>query len=111
MLGKDAGTCQNFAADQTAGRCLWGTLGLAKSSVQLTAFSGNDFETKKARWKVAFPAVQGVGQGAWSRGPITQGAATSVVLYVDYGSFGMEFAVGAPSATTDMAVKLAQAIK
>jgi hypothetical protein len=111
VMGASAGSCQNFANEGEAGRCLWGTLGANTSTVQLTAFTGATLATRKVGWRVAFPAVSGVGQGAWSRGAIALGAEKNVVLYVDYGSFGLELAVSSPNATLAMAVTLAQSVK
>jgi aspartate aminotransferase-like enzyme len=81
--------------------------------LQLTAWTGSDLATKRAQWQAVFPAVAGVGQGAWSRGATKFATKSNVVLYVDYGSFGLEFAVTAPAATATvtMAVTLAQDIK
>lgn len=90
--------------------CLWGSLG-PKPSVQVTAFTGNDLATKKAGWAIAFPAVKGAGNGAWSRGVVPIGTNKNVVLYVDYGNFGLEFALGGPNVTVDQAVALANKIK
>ena len=110
-MGASAGTCQNFAPEGEAGRCLWGTLGASTNTVQLTAFTGTTLATRKIGWRLAFPTVSGVGQGAWSRGAIALGTEKNVVLYVDYGSFGLEFAVSAPNATLAMAVTLAQSVQ
>ncbi len=111
VMGTNVGACQEFSPEGEAGRCLWGTLGAATTTVQLTAFTGAQLATRKLGWQAAFPAVPGVGQGAWSRGPIPLGKIVNVVLYVDYGSFGMEFAVSSPTATLAMAVALGQAVK
>ncbi|HEY1737999.1 MAG TPA: hypothetical protein VGI86_04780 [Acidimicrobiia bacterium] len=91
--------------------CLWGTFG-PSPSVQVTAFTGSDLATKKTGWAIAFPAVKGAGNGAWSRGVIPLGGSSkNVVLYVDYGNFGLEFALGGPNVTVDQAVTLANKIK
>lgn len=110
-MGSSAGSCQNFAAEGTAGRCLWGTLGTSGSTVQLTAFTGAVLAARKVGWQAAFPAVHGVGLGGWSHGAVNLGKLVNVVLYVDYGTFGLEFAVSSPAATLAMAVTLAQSIK
>jgi hypothetical protein len=92
--------------------CLFGTLGPSHTSVQVTAFTGADFATKKTGWKIAFPAVQGAGQGAWSRGVVPLGAnLKNAVLYVDYGSFGLQLSLGGANVTVDQAVSLANKIK
>jgi hypothetical protein len=111
VLGPTAGSCQNFANEGEAGRCLWGKLGTTGNSVQLTAFTGTTLATRKIGWKAVFPTVSGVGQGAWSHGAINLGKLSNVVLYVDYGTFGLELAVSAPNATVAMAVTLAQSVK
>jgi hypothetical protein len=90
--------------------CLWGTLG-PNPSVQVTAFTGTDLATKKTRWAIAFPAVKDAGNGAWSRGVVQIGSNKNAVLYVDYGNFGLEFALGGPNVTVDQAVALANNIK
>ncbi|HEY3834641.1 MAG TPA: hypothetical protein VGO03_20275 [Acidimicrobiia bacterium] len=91
--------------------CLWGMLG-PSTSLQATAFTGSDLATKKIGWKVAFPAVKGAGNGAWSRGVVPlSGSTKNVVLYVDYGNFGIEYALGGPNVTVDQAVTLANKIK
>jgi hypothetical protein len=111
VLGPTAGSCQNFANEGEAGRCLWGKLGTTGNSVQLTAFTGTTLATRKSGWKAVFPTVSGVGQGAWSHGAVNLGKLINVVLYVDYGTFGLELAVSAPNATVAMAVTLAQSVK
>ncbi len=111
VLGPTAGSCQNFAKEGEAGRCLWGKLGTAGNTVQLTAFTGTTLATRKVGWKAGFPSVPGVGQGAWSHGAVNLGKLINVVLYVDYGRFGLELAVSAPNATVSMAVTLAQSVK
>jgi hypothetical protein len=111
VLGPTAGSCQNFANEGEAGRCLWGKLGTTGNTVQLTAFTGTTLTTRKIGWKAVFPAVSGVGQGAWSHGAVNLGKQINVVLYVDYGTFGLELAVSAPNATVAMAVTLAQSVK
>jgi hypothetical protein len=111
VMGASAGSCQNFSPEGEAGRCLWGTLGANTNTVQLTAFTAATLATRKVGWRLAFPTVSGVGQGAWSRGAITLGTEKNVVLYVDYASFGLELAVSAPNATLAMAVALAQSVK
>jgi hypothetical protein len=110
-MGSTVSTCQNFDKEDTAGRALWGQLGQTSNSVQLTAFTGADLAQKRIGWNIAFPKVAGVGKAAYSRGPMKIGAINNEVLYVDYGPFGMEFAVSSPTATTADAVKLAQAVK
>jgi hypothetical protein len=90
--------------------CLWGTLG-PNPSVQVTAFTGTDLARRKAGWTIAFPAVKGAGNAAWSRGVVPIGSNKNVVLYVDYGNFGLEFALGGPKVTVDQAVTLASKIK
>jgi hypothetical protein len=109
--GAGVGSCQNFANEGDAGRCLWGKLGQGNNSAQLSAFTGADFTTKKLGWQAVFPKVSGAGQGAWSNGAHKIGGINNVVLYVDYGSFGMEFAVSSPTASVQTAVDLAKAIK
>ena len=90
--------------------CLWGTIG-PNPSVQVTAFTGSDLARSKAGWAIAFPAVKGAGNAAWSRGVVPIGSNKNVVLYVDYGNFGLEFALGGPNVTVDQAVTLANKIK
>jgi hypothetical protein len=79
--------------------------------VQVTAFTGSDLARRKAGWAIAFPAVKGAGNAAWSRGVVPIGSNKNVVLYVDYGNFGLEFALGGPNVTVDQAVTLANKIK
>ena len=90
--------------------CLFGTIG-PQTSVQVTAFTGSDLAKRKLGWNLAFPAVKGAGNGAWSRGAIPIGNIKNVVLYVDYGNFGIEYALGGPNVTVDQAVALANKIK
>lgn len=113
VVGGVAPTCQDFAAgDDDAGRALWGKLGPSQSSLEITAFTGAALATRAAQWQAVFPAVPGVGQGAWSRGVVSVGPLQNLVLYVDYGTFGLEFAIGKPSGLTPAtAVTLAQSIK
>ncbi len=111
IVGGDVGSCQNFANEDTAGRALWGSIGPGKNSLQLTAFTGADLAQKKLGWNLTFPKVAGAGKGAWSRGPLRLGTINNEVLYVDYGDFGLEFAVSSPTADNNTAVQLANAIK
>jgi hypothetical protein len=90
--------------------CLWGNIG-PTTSVQVTGFTGTDLATKKTGWAIGFPAVKGAGNAAWSRGAIPLGSLKNVVLYVDYGNFGLELALGGPNVTIDQALALANKIK
>ena len=99
---------RNVASEgDDSGGCIWGTL---STSLQVTAFTGAQLAQRKLGWQATVPSVGGVGNGAWSRGPLTIANLDSVVLYVDYGDFGLEFAANAPGVTTAKAVTLAKAI-
>jgi len=110
VMGISAQPTQSLSADaDRAGGCIYGKL--TGGSLQTTAFTGSQLALNKARWKLVFPAVSGVGNAAYSRGAIQLPNEKNVVLYVDYGDFGMEFAAGSPNATVDQTVKIAQALK
>jgi len=104
------GSCQEFQPADTAGRCLYGQLG-PTPTLQLTAWTGASLSQRIASWQIGFPPVPGVGQGAWSRGVVTIGGMHNVVLYVNYGSFGLELAVNSATATLANAVTLANDVK
>ena len=110
VMGISAQPTQSLPADtDSAGGCIYGKL--TGGSLQTTAFTGSQLALNKARWQLVFPAVSGVGNAAYSRGAIQLPNEKNVVLYVDYGDFGMEFAAGSPNATVDQTVKIAQALK
>ena len=95
------------AADTESGICLWGS---TTQGVQLTAYTAANFAPQKARAQAAATAVPGVGAGAWSRGAVTLGNNKNVVLFVDYGSFGVILAVTTPTASVDTAAALGRAV-
>ena len=93
VLGISASSTRNVASEgDDSGGCIWGTL---STSLQVTAFTGAQLAQRKLQWQATVPSVGGVGNGAWSRGPLTIANLDSVVLYVDYGDFGLEFAANA----------------
>jgi hypothetical protein len=111
VLGVSAEPTRSIAGEgDSNGGCLYGHL-TSGGSLETTAFTGSNLALAKIRWKAAFPPVSGVGNAAYSRGVVPIGNTKNVVLYVDYGDFGMEFAAGAPNATVAQTVKVAQALK
>jgi len=91
------------AADPQSGMCLWGS---TTQGVQLTAYTTANFAKQEARAKALAAAVPGVGQGAWSRGAVKLGTMSNVVLFADYGTFGVILAVTTPTASVATAAAL-----
>ena len=111
VLGVPAEPTQSLSAQSDSnGGCIYGKL-TGTGSLETTAFTGTNFALAKINWKTAFPPVSGVGNAAYSRGVVPLVNTKNVVLYVDYGDFGMEFAAGAPNPTVAQIVKIAQALK
>ena len=111
VLGVPAEPTQSLSAQSdSSGGCIYGKL-TGTGSLETTAFTGTNLALAKINWKTAFPPVSGVGNAAYSRGVVPIGNTKNVVLYVDYGDFGMEFAAGSPNATVAQTVKIAQALK
>jgi hypothetical protein len=109
VMGVAAQPTQELSADgDRAGGCLYGKF---PGGFQTTTFTGANFDRDKLGWKLGFPAVSGVGNAAYSRGAVPLGNTKNVVVYVDYGDFGMEFAGTSPNATVAQVVKVAQSIK
>ena len=110
-MGVPAEPTQSIAGEgDSNGGCIYGKL-TGAGSLQTTVFTGANLALARIRWKTAFPPVSGVGNAAYSRGVVPIGNNKNVVLYVDYGDFGMEFAAGSPNATVAQDVKIAQAVK
>jgi hypothetical protein len=109
VMGVAAQPTQELSADgDRAGGCLYGKF---PGGFQTTTFTGANFDRVKLGWKLGFPTVSGVGNAAYSRGAVPLGNTKNVVVYVDYGDFGMEFAGTSPNATVAQVVKVAQSIK
>jgi hypothetical protein len=102
-----AGSGSGFSA---TGGCVWFASSI--TAVQISSFT--EAETKAAiaspLFKATHQAVSGVGLAAMGSA-VTSGKVTNVVLYVDFGSFGMEIAVTTPTATLTTAVAVAKALK
>lgn len=109
VMGVAAQPTQELSADEDrAGGCLYGKF---PGGFQTTTFTGASFDRDKLGWKLGFPPVSGVGNAAYSRGAFPVGNMKNVVVYVDYGDFGMEFAGTSPNATVAQVVKVAQSLK
>ncbi|HEV2362152.1 MAG TPA: hypothetical protein VGS21_10660 [Acidimicrobiales bacterium] len=110
IMGTTVGPCQNFPKEDDSARCLYGDISTEKT-VQLTAWAGALLAPELARWGF-LPKVSGVGQAAWSTGAINlPNGIVDVSLYVNYGSFALQFAVTGPRVSMATAVALAKAIK
>jgi hypothetical protein len=100
--GKNLGAGSD-AADPQSGSCLWGS---TSQGVQLTAYTAANFAKQEARAKALGTPVNGVGQGAWSRGAVKVGSMSNVVLFADYGTVGVILAITTPTASVDTAAAL-----
>jgi len=90
------------------GHCLWAattTLGL-----ELTGYTEAQIAPKMAATVPGFQDVPGLGRGAKGTVAALPGTNIKVAsLFVDFGSYGLLFALNSPNATVDQNVQLANA--
>ena len=100
-----------IAGDASAtGHCLWAAT--TSLGLELTAYTEAQIAPKMAASVPGFSAVAGLGNGA--KGAVTTLPGTTVKvasLLVDFGSYGLLFALNAPAASVDQDVQLAAALK
>lgn len=91
------------------GHCLWGkpSTGIG---VEISAFGEAPFKAFLASTLPGMQVVNGIGVSAQGKAVVISGV-THASLYVDFGSFGMLVVTDTKTATIDMSVALAKALK
>ena len=91
------------------GHCLWGKPSTGVG-VEISSFDEAPMKAFLAGNLAGMQAVPGVGVAAQGSAVVISGV-THASLYVDFGTFGMLIVTDTPTATIDMSVALAEALK